>query len=378
MQNDSTRLPVLLINDSPLVQAYVQELLGADGHRVVVAETPRDALSRGDLSSFPVILLDRRSADVCSDDFLSSMGHEASEHACVVLFSSNEMIGTDYGRLRLPLNCRPRTVEAESVRSIVRHIAELARERTQRFETQRKLLQCQRLAAIGQTVASVSHEARAELHAVRMGLLLLPEVIDDRETASEIIRHLSTCEHRLSRLLDDVREFTSSIHLESAACDLRNIWRQAWASIESKRRGRDVALREMVKCDRPFLAADAFRLEQVFRNLFENSLSACSDPVVIRIECDQVSDANQSFVLRIGDNGPGLSDEQKDRIFEAFYTTNPHGTGLGMAIVKRIIQAHGGTIHVAEDALPGLEFIVALPIAHETPAARRSRKAAAN
>ncbi len=64
----------------------------------------------------------------------------------------------------------------------------------------------------------------------------------------------------------------------------------------------------------------------------------------------------------VRDNGPGLSEEQKAKVFNAFYTTKTSGTGLGMAIVKRIIDAHGGTIEVGKDAPRGAEFQIALPV----------------
>ena len=60
------------------------------------------------------------------------------------------------------------------------------------------------------------------------------------------------------------------------------------------------------------------------------------------------------------DNGPGLGPEQRQRLFEPFYTTKPHGTGLGMVIARRIVEAHGGEIKVGKETLPGAEIIVTL------------------
>lgn len=106
---------------------------------------------------------------------------------------------------------------------------------------------------------------------------------------------------------------------------------------------------------------DAGRLEQVFRNLFENSLAACTDPVRIRINCSAVHDGDQDAIaIVVRDNGPGLTPTQRERVFEAFFTTKSRGTGLGMAIVKRIVEAHGGQIIVGQST-PGAEFILTLP-----------------
>lgn len=107
---------------------------------------------------------------------------------------------------------------------------------------------------------------------------------------------------------------------------------------------------------------DAFRIQQVFRNLFENALAACGDPVRIIVSCaDSDFDSAQAVCITVRDNGPGLSDEQKKRMFEAFFTTKSKGTGLGMAIAQRIVQAHQGTIAVREAKDGGAEFLITLP-----------------
>jgi signal transduction histidine kinase len=107
---------------------------------------------------------------------------------------------------------------------------------------------------------------------------------------------------------------------------------------------------------------DAFRMEQVFRNLMENSLGACSDPTTIEISCHELRHNGAPAVcVSYRDNGPGLTNEQVKRVFEAFYTTKSRGTGLGMAIAHRILQAHQGTIAVGSHNHGGAEFVITVP-----------------
>ncbi len=103
---------------------------------------------------------------------------------------------------------------------------------------------------------------------------------------------------------------------------------------------------------------DARRLEQVFRNLFENAFDACSDPVTITIQGEHTS---HGVVLNLRDNGPGLPQRDRDKVFDAFFTTKPTGTGLGLAIAKRIIEAHKGSIELTQDKDVGMEFVIYLP-----------------
>ena len=108
-------------------------------------------------------------------------------------------------------------------------------------------------------------------------------------------------------------------------------------------------------------AVDVFRLEQVFRNILENALAACRDPVEVAIRCGEtLLDGQPAVCVAIRDNGPGLNPEQRQRIFEPFFTTKTKGTGLGMAIAQRILEAHEGQITVG-DAGPGAEIVLLLP-----------------
>jgi signal transduction histidine kinase len=107
---------------------------------------------------------------------------------------------------------------------------------------------------------------------------------------------------------------------------------------------------------------DPFPIEQVFRNILENALVACGDLPRIDIVC-RAEQLNGIPVigLRFRDNGRGLNAEERRRIFEPFFTTKTHGTGLGMAIARRIVEAHGGHIAVSASAGPGTEIEILLP-----------------
>ena len=110
------------------------------------------------------------------------------------------------------------------------------------------------------------------------------------------------------------------------------------------------------------LKLDVLRIEQVFLNLFENSLAASVDPVRIWVDC--VREQDNELRITIRDNGPGLSIEQRERVFEPFYTTKSTGTGLGMSIVQRIVQAHHRRIEVSEPPRSGAAvFTIHLPSA---------------
>jgi signal transduction histidine kinase len=121
----------------------------------------------------------------------------------------------------------------------------------------------------------------------------------------------------------------------------------------------------------PVCNVDRHRVEQVFRNILENAIAACSDPVEIEVRFSDATLGGKPAVrLSIRDNGPGFTPEQKRRIFEPFFTTKTHGTGLGMAICQRIVDAHGGDLRLG-DGGSGAELLVLLPRVVESPGQTR-------
>ena len=91
-------------------------------------------------------------------------------------------------------------------------------------------------------------------------------------------------------------------------------------------------------------------------------MAASGDPVEIEVEYYETQCNRRPAVgVTLRDNGPGLTQEARDRIFDAFYTTKTHGTGLGMAIARRFVEAHAGRIEVGSNADQGAEIVIILP-----------------
>jgi PAS domain S-box-containing protein len=230
-------------------------------------------------------------------------------------------------------------------------------------EAQERALRTERLAAIGQMVAGLAHESRNALQRSQACLEMLALHVRDRPKALGLIARLQGAQDHLHHLYEDVRGYAAPIRLERRDCDLSEIWREAWAHLEPQRSGRSASLREGGG-DEPDLrcAVDPFRLGQVFHNILENALAACPDPVEVEIRCARAEvDGLPALRVAVRDNGPGLGPEDRQRIFEPFYTTKTKGTGLGMAIARRIVEAHGGRIAAGEGPARGAEIVITLP-----------------
>ncbi|TWU43481.1 Sensor protein FixL [Novipirellula aureliae] len=242
--------------------------------------------------------------------------------------------------------------------AITKDISELSNARL-------KLLQTERLAAMGQMVSAIAHESRNALQRIQVGVDMLGfEIQAGSEGAKELDR-IDRAKNDLQHLFEELRSFAAPLPLEPCVCSIAQTWRNAWANLEPLRSGREATIVEEIHCDSLNCELDTFRMEQVFRNLFENTLFACCDPVCITIQCaDGDVDGAPGLCVRVQDDGPGLTVDQKNRIFEPFFTTKPKGTGLGMAIAQRILKAHRGRITVGHGEGGGAEFLISLPRKH--------------
>ena len=144
--------------------------------------------------------------------------------------------------------------------------------------------------------------------------------------------------------------------------NLVDIWREVWSNLAAGGKCRSAQLVECTEAVTLRCDIDPFRIGQVFYNVFDNALSARPHDVKVFVSAMPTEFFGESaFLISVRDNGPGLSPEQRLKIFDSFYTTKTKGTGLGMAIVKRIVEAHGGRVEVAEPSGPGAEILLTLP-----------------
>ncbi|HZL88789.1 MAG TPA: protoglobin domain-containing protein [Pirellulaceae bacterium] len=232
---------------------------------------------------------------------------------------------------------------------------------TDLLEAQQRALQSERLAAIGQMATGLAHESRSALQRIGASAEMLEMDLEGNEKALQLVRRIQNSQAHLHHLLEEVRSYAAPVVLDRSECRISEVWREAWELLSAQRHMRQVTFSEQITAEKLVIEGDRFRLVQVFRNVLENALAACQEPAHIEVVCEAATLGHSPAVrVSIRDNGPGLNAEQRRRIFEPFYTTKPSGTGLGMAIVQRIIEAHGGTIALGDNS-PGAEIIITLP-----------------
>lgn len=246
-------------------------------------------------------------------------------------------------------------------------------------ESQARLLH---LAALGEMTAAMAHEGRGALQLAEANLDLLAEEITAQPAALARLQRVRKAQQCLRRLFEDIRQITAPIGLAPEWCDLEQLALQTAQELSLSCGGKTLVVETSGSAALRRCWVDPSRMAQVLRNLFENSLAACTPPARISLQfATAMLDGGGAVRLAIRDNGPGLSEEQRGRLFTPFYTTKHHGTGLGLSIARRIVERHGGEMRLGDDLGAGAEFVITLPRranrrARRAIAARRNEQAA--
>ncbi len=251
----------------------------------------------------------------------------------------------------------PRSMELETLKETFNDMVDrLARWKN----VQRRVARIERLAALGQVVAGVSHEIRNPLASMRIHLDLLGESIPEEGKSS-----LHVLDHELDRLNGTVNQLLSYARPRPPVkgpvllTDLFH-WAHSMVRVQLQRGNIDWVTE--VPHDELAVWGDQGQLQQVLLNLILNSVRAMSETGgTLTLRATQQKDR---VFLQISDTGPGIPEGLTDRIFDPFFTSHPDGTGLGLAMVLNIIELHGGKIELAPDS-PGATFDISLPLNQE-------------
>jgi two-component system sensor kinase FixL len=238
---------------------------------------------------------------------------------------------------------------------IIRDLSELER-------VQKQLLQAERLAAIGQMVTGLAHESRNALQRAQACLDMLSLDLRDNQEQLDLARRATTALQDLHRLYEEVRGYAAPIHLEFRQCNLATIWHKEWENLGAARKGKHIQLVDTTDSQDLNCEVDVHRIEQVMRNVLENAIHACRSEGTITVSCKETQcGTDPAAMITIEDDGSGMTQEIADKIFEPFFTTKQKGTGLGMAIVHRIMTAHGGSIMARPREQGGSQIVLLFP-----------------
>jgi signal transduction histidine kinase len=223
-----------------------------------------------------------------------------------------------------------------------------------------------RLAALGEMAATIAHEVKNPLASIEVMAGLVRRQVAEREDLRDLLSDIISEAKIANAIVVEVLEFVRPIRLQMDRTSLRKVIEDAIPLAEHKivRGGTriDVAVPEGL----PAIQGDHHQLCQVVSNLVTNALEALggqgSVRISARIKAAEQDEEPPTVELVVADDGPGITGDITDRVFNPFFTTKPQGSGLGLAIVRKIVDAHDGRIDVTTGAGRGTAFTVSLPV----------------
>ena len=221
----------------------------------------------------------------------------------------------------------------------------------------------ERLAVLGEVAAVVAHELNNPLTAVGMYAQMmedeLPAESPFREHVDVIRRNVETCRRAIRELLDWSRGADPRV----ADVDVPGLVEDVVRFVRPLARRAGVAIEGTAALDDPSLSADEVQIHQVLVNLAMNAIQAAEGAGRhVAIEARE-ADGGRTVVIDVVDDGPGIPEDRRARIFEPFFTTKPagKGTGLGLPIARRLVEAHGGTLDLCGAEARRTTFRLRLP-----------------
>ncbi|MFN2146499.1 MAG: ATP-binding protein, partial [Anaerolineales bacterium] len=226
-------------------------------------------------------------------------------------------------------------------------------------QSQRALIQAEKMSAVGRLTASIAHEVNNPLQAVQNCLHL-----GQRDELSEEKRaeYLQMADEELARLMHTVQrmlDFYRPGALKKTPTVLTDLIEKVLALLDKQLRNQEISVERDFQPDLPPVAVVSNQIQQVFFNLVLNAMGVMPKTGTIRISAAVVGDAIQ---VDFQDSGPGVDPVLKETIFEPFVSGGEDGTGLGLSVSYGILTAHNGSLQLVENKQPGACFRVSIPL----------------
>jgi signal transduction histidine kinase len=235
----------------------------------------------------------------------------------------------------------------------------IERRAEERLQLKEQLNRAEKLSAMGEMVASISHEIRNPLGIIRSSAELLKKKVTQVDPANAMPDIIIEEATRLNGIITDFINFARPRHPKLSDCCVEEVIEKNLAFLAPQIEDKRYAIRKDYRHPLPDVLADAPMLHQSLLNLFINAMQAMPDggEIGVRLYAE-----NHALKLEIEDEGTGIPKDLIEKIWDPFFTTKDKGTGLGLGIVKNIIEAHGGSIGITNRDPRGARATVTLPL----------------
>jgi two-component system sensor histidine kinase HydH len=229
----------------------------------------------------------------------------------------------------------------------------------ERLRLKERLSRAEKLSAIGEMAAAISHEIRNPLGIIRSSAELLKKKVTKFDPANTIPDIIVEESSRLNKIITDFINFARPRSPNLAPCRIEEIIEKNITFLSSQILEEGYLIKKNYQNSLPEIAADSEMLYQSFLNILINAMQSMPGGGRIQIEAS----SNAKFVtIHFDDEGQGIPEANLGKIWDPFFTTKEKGSGLGLGIVKNIVEAHGGSIQISNRSVRGARVTVELPV----------------
>ncbi|MBW2618999.1 MAG: response regulator [Deltaproteobacteria bacterium] len=369
---------LLLIDDEPGIRKMMSLDLAADGYQVLTAEDGMSGLDLFEREWPDIVLTDIKMPGIDGLEVLQTIKELSPETEVIVITGHGDM-KTAIQALQLgasdfvtkPISDEALAVALKRARERLGLRAELA-EYTQDLEKKvseatAKLLEAERLAAIGQTVASVAHSVKNVLAGLRGGVFMVKEGLkqDDPTIRDQGVNMLERNMRQIKSFVTDLLTISKPREPEMSPLEPYALAAEA---VEVMSLEAEAKVVELVLGDRKgevSVNGERRLLLDAMVNLVSNAIDAAAEVVSGRVEAGVRANGEEVF-FEVKDNGPGLSEEARAHIFQGFYSSKGGaGTGLGLMVANKTAREHGGRVEFESQPGKGATFRLVLPLHQE-------------
>jgi signal transduction histidine kinase len=231
------------------------------------------------------------------------------------------------------------------------HLEELVEAKT------KELKKAERMAAIGEIASMVGHDLRNPLTGIAGAVYYLKTTLDPTMNSTQM-KMLDIAERNIEysdKIINDLLEYSRKIHLDTTKTTPQTLISETITAIQIPK---NIHVTERTQHN-PMIIVDIQKMKRVFTNIITNAIDAMPKGGDLKITSRKL---NENVVFRFTDTGEGIPDEIKDKIWTPLFTTKAKGMGLGLAICKKMVEGHGGTIFMVSTIGKGTTFQIKLPL----------------
>jgi signal transduction histidine kinase len=357
---------ILIVDDEAPSRDLCRLFLETEGYRVDVSDRAEKALSLLSVKRFDLILTDLSMPDMDGVQLVKNVKyhHPASNVIIMTAFGSvasavESMKAGAYDYIIKPF---PRDLLLATVRRCLES-HNLKREIS---KMQTELLKKERLAAVGAMAGAIAHRMRNPLNIIQMCAQYLEGNVSGNAEHLQILQAIQEKVKTLEQLTRDFVEYSRASRIRKSPESLEKLSDEVIKNVEARCKIQNVEIFRRYQPKLPVIHVDADLIREVMTNVIDNALEAMkgAGKIIVVIEMDK---SLKGLLIRVNNTGSVLAAELQDKIFEPFFTTKETGMGLGLAIVRQVVEGHGGRIMAMGDPnTKSTTFHIWLPLQAES------------